>query len=282
MTGRAVERRVPVDAEEAGFARFVEARERALQRTAWLLTGDWALAEDLVQTALVRAWPRWERILRRDDPEIYVRRVMLNTWSTWYRRKWRGERPAAAMPDSAAAGDIAAEVAVTAKVSCPWPRSDVVDQGLAPADGRTFFVACQRSQGIQHFVVTGTRIYRFQLTSSGRIPGYSPVPGGDLSAVRLSRMAATPDGAQLATAGIGQKTAVASSWILPRGQRSPLGSADSAARTRSISPGGPSWQRMSQTSAQVASWNRSARRLAPSLSNATADRPASGSVPVSA
>ena len=36
-----------MDAEEAGFAQFVAARERALQRTAWLLTGDWALAEDL-------------------------------------------------------------------------------------------------------------------------------------------------------------------------------------------------------------------------------------------
>jgi DNA-directed RNA polymerase specialized sigma24 family protein len=32
-------------------------RERALQRTARLLTGDRALAEDLVQTALVRSWP---------------------------------------------------------------------------------------------------------------------------------------------------------------------------------------------------------------------------------
>ena len=53
-----------------GFARFVEMREGALQRTAWLLTGDWALAEDLVQTALVRSWSRWERIRRRDDPEL--------------------------------------------------------------------------------------------------------------------------------------------------------------------------------------------------------------------
>jgi hypothetical protein len=43
---------VGVDAEAEGFAQFVEARQRALQRTAWLLTGDWALAEDLVQTAL--------------------------------------------------------------------------------------------------------------------------------------------------------------------------------------------------------------------------------------
>jgi len=63
-----------VDAEAGGFAQFVEARQRALLRTAWLLTGDWAAAEDLVQTALVRSWPRWERINRRDDPEIYVRR----------------------------------------------------------------------------------------------------------------------------------------------------------------------------------------------------------------
>jgi DNA-directed RNA polymerase specialized sigma24 family protein len=68
-----------VDAEVEGFAQFVVARERALQRTAWLLTGDWALAEDLVQTALVRSWPRWERIRRCDDPEIYVRRAMVNT-----------------------------------------------------------------------------------------------------------------------------------------------------------------------------------------------------------
>lgn len=72
-----------MDAEAEGFSQFVEGRERALQRTAWLLTGDWALAEDLVQTALAKSWPRWERIRRRDDPELYVRRVMVNTWASW-------------------------------------------------------------------------------------------------------------------------------------------------------------------------------------------------------
>jgi RNA polymerase sigma-70 factor (sigma-E family) len=101
-----------VNAGTDGFARFVEAQQRGLQRTAWLLTGDWALAEDLVQTALARSWPRWERIKRRDDPVVYVRRVMVNTWSSWHRRRWRGERPAAAVPDSQAPGDMAAEVAV--------------------------------------------------------------------------------------------------------------------------------------------------------------------------
>jgi RNA polymerase sigma-70 factor (sigma-E family) len=101
-----------VDAEGEGFAQFVVARERALQRTAWLLTGDWALAEDLVQTALVRSWPRWERIRRRDDPEIYVRRAMVNTWASWSRRRWRGERASGAVPERPAPGDLAAEVAV--------------------------------------------------------------------------------------------------------------------------------------------------------------------------
>jgi RNA polymerase sigma-70 factor (sigma-E family) len=101
-----------VNAAADEFAQFVEVRERALQRTAWLLTGDWALAEDLVQTALARSWPRWDRITRRDDPEIYVRRVMINTWSTWRRRRWRGESASEELPERPAPGDVAAEVAM--------------------------------------------------------------------------------------------------------------------------------------------------------------------------
>lgn len=68
-----------MNAETENFAQFIVAREQALRRTGWLLTGDWGLAEDLVQTALARVWPRWERIRRRDNPEIYVRQVMINT-----------------------------------------------------------------------------------------------------------------------------------------------------------------------------------------------------------
>ena len=91
------------------FAGFVSLRQRALLRSAWLLTGDWALAEDLVQAALARTWLRWGRITRRDDPEIYVRRVMVSTWINWSRRKWRGEHPAAELPDGPASGDLATE-----------------------------------------------------------------------------------------------------------------------------------------------------------------------------
>ena len=101
-----------VDAEAEGFAQFVVARERALQRTAVLLTGDWALAEDLVQTALAKTWPRWERVSGRADPEFYVRRVMVNTWATWWRRRWRREQASAEVPEGPAHSDVAAEVAV--------------------------------------------------------------------------------------------------------------------------------------------------------------------------
>jgi len=63
-----------------------------------------------VQTALARSWPYWERIRRRDDPEIYVRRVMVNTWSTWRRRRWRAEQPSGELADRPTAADLAGEV----------------------------------------------------------------------------------------------------------------------------------------------------------------------------
>jgi DNA-directed RNA polymerase specialized sigma24 family protein len=92
-------------ASRASFPEFVAVRGQALQRTAFLLTADWALAEDLVQTALARAYPRWDRIVR-DDPEAYVRRILVNTWSSWWRRRWRGEVPTDVLPDRSAPDEL--------------------------------------------------------------------------------------------------------------------------------------------------------------------------------
>jgi RNA polymerase sigma-70 factor (sigma-E family) len=89
-----------VAATRPDFADYVAARGQALHRTAFLLTGDWALAEDLLQTALARIYSRWDRIVR-DDPDAYVRKVLVNTWSSWWRRKWRGEVPTEAVVDTA-------------------------------------------------------------------------------------------------------------------------------------------------------------------------------------
>jgi len=105
-----------VGGEPEGFAQFIEAREQALQRTAWLLTNDWALAQDLVQAALARSWPYWGTIRRGDDPEIYVRRVMVNTWATWRRRRWRAEEPTGLLADRPDPTDMAADVATRVAV----------------------------------------------------------------------------------------------------------------------------------------------------------------------
>ncbi|GAA1389663.1 SigE family RNA polymerase sigma factor [Catellatospora chokoriensis] len=84
-------------AETATFDEFVVTRSRHLLRVAYLLTGDHALAEDLLQTALARCWPAWRRI--NGDPEPYVRRVLANTYNSWWRRRWHGERPTETLPE---------------------------------------------------------------------------------------------------------------------------------------------------------------------------------------
>jgi RNA polymerase sigma-70 factor (sigma-E family) len=98
MTGES-DPRTAVNAA-AQFAAFVSSRGPALQRTAYLLTGDWGLAEDLLQTALAKSYLAWNRI-RHEDPEGYVRKVLANTHATWWRRKWRGETPTAELPEGA-------------------------------------------------------------------------------------------------------------------------------------------------------------------------------------
>ncbi len=86
-----------------GFDDFVVARSPRLLRTAYLLTHDWALAEDLLQTALAKAWEAWRRI--DGDPEPYVRRILVNTYASWRGRRWTGERPTAELPEPATATD---------------------------------------------------------------------------------------------------------------------------------------------------------------------------------
>ena len=70
------------------FEEFVAARSAALMRTAYLFTGNHHDAEDLVQTALVKAVPAWGRIT--GDPGPYVRRTLVReNISRWRRRRWR-------------------------------------------------------------------------------------------------------------------------------------------------------------------------------------------------
>ncbi|MGW6460839.1 SigE family RNA polymerase sigma factor [Streptomyces sp. NPDC055078] len=96
-------------ADDGDFEAFVAARGPRLLRMAWLLTGDAHLAEDLLQTVLAKVWPKWRRIAP-DHPEAYIRRAMVNTHASWWRRRWRGEVPHGDLPDGASAGDLYADV----------------------------------------------------------------------------------------------------------------------------------------------------------------------------
>jgi RNA polymerase sigma-70 factor (sigma-E family) len=70
-----------------GFREFVESRGQALSRTAYLLTGDHQLAQDLLQQALTSTAAHWRRVLAGGNPEGYVRRAMVNERTSWWRRR---------------------------------------------------------------------------------------------------------------------------------------------------------------------------------------------------
>jgi RNA polymerase sigma-70 factor (sigma-E family) len=81
-----------------GLSEFVAARQQALMRTAYLLTGDAHLAEDLVQSALVKLATRWERVVARGDPEAYVRKMLYHEHISWWRRRGRHHDYSSAEP----------------------------------------------------------------------------------------------------------------------------------------------------------------------------------------
>ena len=73
---------------EIDFTEFVAQRSAALFRTAYVLTADAHVAEELVQEALVRACRRWRRLCRTESPEAYVRRIVVNLAND----RWRSFR----------------------------------------------------------------------------------------------------------------------------------------------------------------------------------------------
>jgi RNA polymerase sigma-70 factor (sigma-E family) len=96
-------------AGEDEFAEFVAAALPRLLRFGHVLTGNPASAEDLVQTALGRSLRAW-RLHRIDDPHAFVRKVMVNSYASWYRRQGMREIVTASPGGAAVAIDAAALV----------------------------------------------------------------------------------------------------------------------------------------------------------------------------
>jgi RNA polymerase sigma-70 factor (sigma-E family) len=77
-------------AEEARFVEWASSRSHSLHRLAFLLCGDWHVAEDLAQEALAKTALHWSRVERAEHPDAYVRRIVVNQFHSLTRRpSWR-------------------------------------------------------------------------------------------------------------------------------------------------------------------------------------------------
>jgi RNA polymerase sigma-70 factor (sigma-E family) len=94
--------------DEREYVEFVQGQVLALRRTAYRLCGDWHLAEDLVQSALVLLYRHWRRVRAATAPNAYVRKILVNAVLAERRRWWsRRVRPRAEPPpDSGVATSV--------------------------------------------------------------------------------------------------------------------------------------------------------------------------------
>jgi RNA polymerase sigma-70 factor (sigma-E family) len=83
------------------FAEFAEATSPRLRRAAFLLCGDWHLAEDLAQTTLVKVFTAWRRVNRADAAYAYATRTLVNTYLADRRRKSAREVVTSQVPERA-------------------------------------------------------------------------------------------------------------------------------------------------------------------------------------
>jgi RNA polymerase sigma-70 factor (sigma-E family) len=114
------------------FEEYVRNRQEALLRSARRLVPDPIDAQDLLQTALVRTYGRWDGIADKSLADAYLRRVMINTRTEWWRARKLDEVPTEQLPDDARVEDGSEQRADRAllmdvlKVLAPKQRSVVV------------------------------------------------------------------------------------------------------------------------------------------------------------
>lgn len=93
-------------AKDAEFSEWMTARQPALLRTAYLLTGDHHGAQDLVQLTLAKVYLTWEKVRRREAVDGYARRILVNENNSLWRRAWKKrETVSDQIPDWAPAHD---------------------------------------------------------------------------------------------------------------------------------------------------------------------------------
>ncbi len=112
------------------FREFMVSRWPELVRLGYALTGDRWLAEDLAQTALAEACTAWWRVRRADDPDAYVRRILINASNRRFRRRRPAEAarrpPEAPLADPAALADQRSDLMTALRGLPPRQRAVIV------------------------------------------------------------------------------------------------------------------------------------------------------------
>jgi RNA polymerase sigma-70 factor (sigma-E family) len=90
---------LPRKPDAEAFSEFVAARSRSLFSTAYLVMGDYQLAQDLVQESLTKTYLAWPRLRDVNNAEAYTKRVIVTTSISWRRRRSFRERPVGDLPD---------------------------------------------------------------------------------------------------------------------------------------------------------------------------------------
>jgi RNA polymerase sigma-70 factor (sigma-E family) len=91
--------------QEQEYREFAGSRAASLHRTAYLLCGDWHLADDLVQETFVQTFRHWRRVQRADNQNAYVKRILINEFNRHWQRygglpvRADNDRPEVAVPD---------------------------------------------------------------------------------------------------------------------------------------------------------------------------------------
>ncbi len=93
------------------FDAYVRASQRKHKRLAFLLTGDLHSAEDLLQAAYARMYPKWDKVRTYDAPDAYLRKVMLSLRTSLWRRHKNREWSVDVVPEIGASADHAGGLA---------------------------------------------------------------------------------------------------------------------------------------------------------------------------
>jgi RNA polymerase sigma-70 factor (sigma-E family) len=118
--------------DDSAYVEFVNGASRSLRRTAYLVCGDWALAEDLVQDALLKLYVAWPRVAASEGVHAYARRTVVNVAIDAGRKDSRTPRSADEVPelpdrrDAVSASDTRSLVMASLRQVPPRARACVV------------------------------------------------------------------------------------------------------------------------------------------------------------